>query len=122
MAISAVRRAAAYAAKLDPTVVSTRLTARKSEMISEAGGAAANMADIEAKCRAVLGGAGSAVPVLLVGMYLSYAKKLSKVVAAHSGKTAAAEAQILKTAWTSRGLTSAVLNSIALDLFGITTT
>jgi hypothetical protein len=55
-------------------------------------------------------------------MYIAFARKLGKIVATHSGKTVGAEAQIVKTAWTSRGLTSAVLNSIALDVFGITTT
>jgi hypothetical protein len=122
MAVSAVRRAAAYAAKLDTTVLKARVDARKVSMISEAGVSAANQADIEAKTRSVLGGAGTAVPVTLVAMYIAFARRVGKIVATHSGKTVAAEAQIVKTAWTSRGLTSAVLNSITLDLYGITTT
>jgi hypothetical protein len=122
MAVSAVRRAAAYAAKLDPAVVETRLIARKTDMISEAGVSAASQADIEAKTRAVLGGAAAAVNVILVPSYLAYAKKLGKIVSTHPGKTATAEAQIVKTAWTSRGLTSAVCVAIAADVFGLTVT
>jgi hypothetical protein len=122
MAVSAVRRAAAYAAKLDTTVVKGRLDARKTSMISEAGIAQANQADIESKVRAVLGAAAAAVPVTLVPFYLAFARKVDKIQRTHSGKTVAAEAQIVKTAWTSRGLVSAVLNAIDLDCFGITST
>jgi len=122
MAVSAVRRAAAYAAKLDTTVLKSRVDARKTSMIAEAGVSAAKQANIEGEVRSVLGGAAAAVPVTLVAMYIAFGRVIARIVATHSGKTVAAEAQIVKTAWTSRGLVSAVLNSITLNVFGITTT
>jgi hypothetical protein len=120
MAISAVRRAAAYAAKLDSAVVKTRIDARKTDMISEAGAAQADQASIEAKTRAVIGGATVAVQTILVPAYLAFSRKLGALVRKHSGKTATAEAQLQGDLWVARGLDTAVIDAIALDVHGLT--
>jgi hypothetical protein len=119
MAVSAVRRAAAYAAKLDPAATATRLTARKVDMVSEAGASAAVQSDIDDKVRAVLGGAATAVGVLLVPGYLAFGRKLGKLVRTHNAKSAAAEAALVGAVFLGRGLTDVVLEAIALDVFGI---
>jgi hypothetical protein len=119
MAVSAVRRAAAYSSKLDPAVVATRLTARATDMKAEAGASAAEAADLDDKVRSVLGGATAAVSSILVPAYLAFGRKLGKLNRTHNGKTFAAEALLVGVLFFGRGLDADVLNAIALNVFGI---
>jgi hypothetical protein len=119
MAVSAVRRAAAYSAKLDPATTAARLTARSADMKAEAGSAAAVAADLDDKVRSVLGGATAAVSSILVPAYLAFGRRLGKLNRTHNGKTFAAEALLYGVVCFGRGLDAAVLNAIALNVFGI---
>jgi hypothetical protein len=119
MAISAVRRASAYSAKLDPATTASRLTARSADMKAEAGAAAAVAADLDDKVRSVLGGATAAVSSILVPAYLAFGRKLGKLNRTHNGKTFAAEALLEGVKFFGRGLDADVLNAIALNVFGI---
>jgi hypothetical protein len=119
MAVSAVRRAAAYSAKLDPATTALRLTARKVDMVAEAGASAAVAADLDDKVRSVLGGAAAAVPSILVPAYLAFGRRLGKLFRTHNGKTFAAEALLYGVVCFGRGLDPLVLEAIALNVFAI---
>jgi hypothetical protein len=119
MAVSAVRRAAAYSSKLDPAVVALRLTARAADMKAEAGASAAQAADLDDKVRSVLGGATAAVPSILVPAYLAFGRRLGKLNRTHNGKTFGAEALLVGVLFFGRGLDPLVLEAIALNVFGI---
>jgi len=119
MAVSAVRRAAAYNAKLDPATTALRLTARSADMKAEAGASAAQAADLDDKVRAVLGGAATAVQSILVPAYLAFGRKLGKLNRTHNGKTFAAEALLAGVVFFGRGLDALVIEAIALNVFGI---
>ncbi len=119
MAMSAVRRAAAYSQKLDPTQTAARLTARATDMKAEAGAAAADAADLDDKVRSVLGGAATAVKSILVPSYLALGRKWGKLARTHNGKTFAAEALLVGVQFYGRGLDPLVIEAIALNVFGI---
>jgi hypothetical protein len=89
-------------------------------MIAEAGTEQAIQADTEAKTRAVIGGATVAVQSILVPSYLALSRKLGALVRRHAGKTATAEAQLQGDLWVARGLDTAVVDAIALDVHGLT--
>ena len=114
------RRAAKYNVKIDPDSVATRFAELKDVMVEQVTEKFTELADLEAKAKAVLQGAG--VPSIKVPFYLSYVRELYKIVRTHVGSTAVSEAQASKSKWVSRGLDDTVCKELASQLFGLTLT
>jgi len=120
MVRSPVRRAAKYNVKIDPESISKRFEGMKTIMQEQVNEVYAELAGIEEKVKAILD--KNNVPVIKIPFYLSFARELYRVVKSHPGATAVSEAALLASKWAGRGLTAAVLQSIAKDVFGITIT
>lgn len=112
------QRAAAYEAKIDATVVGTRITARKAAMVILQNDEQANLATLYTNVRGILD-AASIYPHLNV-VYTGFANKLygmQKKYGAGSN-VLALEATLAKATFVARGLDAAILHDIG-SLVGI---
>jgi hypothetical protein len=73
---------------------------------------------MEAAVRAELNVSG--VPTILYVCYLDFGRELWKLTNRISGTSATAEATILRDKWAARGLSPEVLNTVSLNVFGLT--
>jgi hypothetical protein len=73
---------------------------------------------METEVRQVLNEAG--VPTILYVYYLDFGRELWKLTNRISGESAKAEATILRDKWDARGLAPEVLNTVSLNVFGLT--
>lgn len=121
MVKSADRRKAKYQAKIDPDVMRARILAQQTDMVTNAEGAFANLAQIENEVKACIMNLTVTVPSIMVPAYMNVGRQLWKLQQKFSGTTYAAEAQLVLTKWQARGLIYTPLKAIAL-LFGFTYT
>ncbi len=97
MVKTASERAAKYAAKFDPTVVSARYTATQEGAVAAATAKQNEMAVIAGDVRGILNAAG-VKPINSV-RFIGYANKLYGMTSKFSGATATAEAVEISNSW-----------------------
>jgi len=114
------RRAAKYNVKVDPDSVASRFDQLKDVMVEQVTERFTQLADLEAKAKAVL--QGEDVPSIKIPFYLSYVRQLFKIMRTHVGATAISEAQAVKDKWVARGLDDTICKNLASQLFGLSLT
>lgn len=116
--MDAIRAAAAYDTKLNPTRVGEDITALKGDMVAQYGISAVTAAGDEDAVRAMLGVEGE--PVLDYPFYYAFSRKLRKLLQTYiGGDVVQAETILLVALWKSRGLTENTLWAIATGVFTI---
>ena len=121
MVKSADRRKAKYEAKVDADVARSRILALKDNMVANAEGAFANLAQMEQEIKSAIMGLAVTVPSIMIPAYLNVGRELWKKSNKFTGTTFAQEANLTLTKWKARGLVGTPLIAIAL-LFGYTYT
>jgi hypothetical protein len=114
-------RIAKYNAKTASTTVGLKVAARLPGMKTDFESFAEDFAAMQMQVRAELGTVATVFPISY-GLYQAYAAELWKLKQTATGAVVDAAAQVVKTKWTTRGGTSAVLIAIALNVFGIVVT
>jgi hypothetical protein len=118
MVKAADNRATKYAAKFDPTVVSSRFTALKSYSSTEFAAAAATYASLETTIK---GAIEAKVPSpTLMPFYLAFGRQVYSKAQRYSGLTLFNEAMAAKAVWTARGLDAGILTDI-MNICGVST-
>lgn len=112
------QRAAAYAAKIDPDVMRSRIAARRTDMIEAQQSEQTNLANLYLQIRSILRNAG--ISSIFNALYNGFAGQcygLQKKFE-YGTTTLATEIGIAKASWTTRGLVADVLHEIG-TLFGV---
>lgn len=104
------QRASKYDAKLDSQVIADRIEARRPNMVARATIAANELVALDSAVRSIIN--NTAEPRNRLVYYMSFARELNKKSKSLAGTAFATEAAVLKTKWTTRGLTSAVCDDI----------
>lgn len=116
-------RASKFASKLDPAVISARITAQKDSMVLQQTVAAGLAVTMEKSVKATIEADG--VLNLTVPFYLSFARELDKCNRTYTSTDAAStgglKAQAIKAKWVAHGLASTELIKVGA-LFGYTLT
>lgn len=89
----------------------------KPEVVARIKGSFDDIYAMEGEVRQVLNSAG--VSVILYPFYLAFGRQVWKLAQRISGESAALEAAVLAAKWTARGLSTAVLETIRTQVFGI---
>jgi hypothetical protein len=118
---SDAQRKAKYDAKSAATTVGLKIAARLDGMYSSFEAFINDFVPIQEAVRAELATDATVFPIWYGGYY-AYAAELWKLQKTTTGPQVDASAQIVKTKWTTRGLTGTMLISIAANVFGITVT
>jgi hypothetical protein len=107
-----------YNAKYSAANLTRDLTAKSALMTQRFAAQAPLVVAMETSVKQLCDGAG--VSVIELPYYLCFGRELYALTRKEiSGETAAIEAALLIAKWTSRGLTSAVLQGIRTDVFSI---
>lgn len=120
----AAYRKAKYEGKVDADVVRSRITALKATMVEQMESAAADLATLETKVKAVVENAtvgGKPIPTYLIPPYLNVGRELWKASRKFSGETFTLKAKAICDKWVAQGLDGGVVAAIAA-LFGVTYT
>lgn len=118
---SDAQRVAKYDAKTNAATVGLKVAARLPVMKTDFAAFANDFAPTQVLVNAALGTDATIFPIQY-GAYQAYAAQLWKLKKTATGAVVDATAQVIKTKWTTRGLTSLMLIKIALDVFGIVVT
>jgi hypothetical protein len=121
MVKSAERRKQKYEAKVDADVARSRILALKDNMVANAEGYFANLAQMENEIKAAIMGLTVTVPSIMIPAYLNVGRELWKKQQKFTGVTFAAECFLVLNKWKGRGLLYTPLAAISL-LFGYTYT
>lgn len=118
---SDAQRVAAYDAKYAAATVALKVAARLPGMRSSFATFANDFAPVQQLVNAELATDATIFPIWY-GAYQAYAAELWKLKKTTTGVALDAAAQVVKTKWTTRGLTASMLISIALNVFSIIVT
>jgi len=116
MAKSAEYRARKYAAKFDPTVVSSRFTAVKDLSVEQTNAAQSALHAVEDQVRSIL--SAHALPTWQNIPYLNAARAMFRKSRNFSGPTLENEILAIIEGWASKGLNRDILAEIA-SIFGV---
>jgi hypothetical protein len=121
MKYSDVHRVEGYDAKYVAQTVALKVAARLDSMKSSFTGPTTSLFAMEQAVKAILDLDPAPIQTIQYPFYLCFARKLWALdYNGIGGAAATAAAQQYKTLWTTRGLESATLIAIALNVFGIT--
>ena len=110
-------RTAKWNLKYDPDRILAITTAGKPTYLEHTSATNNELYAMEIAVKQVLNSAG--VSVAAVADYLCFGREMWSKCKTHAGETMKMEAAILITKWSSRGLSTSVLESIRTDVFNV---